>query len=107
MAVLEAWAYAKPVIMTPQCNLPGGFNASAAIRIDTSPSGIAAGLRAILEMSDSQRQYMGQRGFELVKARYSWTEVARQMQTVQDWVVGIGPVPECVEIVEEGKRHAI
>ena len=25
MVILEAWAYGKPVLMTPQCNLPGGF----------------------------------------------------------------------------------
>ena len=31
MVVLEAWAYGKPVLMTPECNLPEGFEASASI----------------------------------------------------------------------------
>jgi poly(glycerol-phosphate) alpha-glucosyltransferase len=26
MAVLEAWSYARPVLMTSQCNLPEGFS---------------------------------------------------------------------------------
>jgi glycosyltransferase involved in cell wall biosynthesis len=30
MAVLEAWAHAKPVMLTPECNLPEGFTAEAA-----------------------------------------------------------------------------
>ena len=37
MAVLEAWALAKPVLMTPECNLPEGFEANAALRIGTTP----------------------------------------------------------------------
>jgi len=37
MTVLEAWAYAKPVLMTPECNLPEGFAAGAAVQIGTTP----------------------------------------------------------------------
>jgi len=33
MAVLEAWAYQLPVLMTRHCNLPEGFQARAAIQI--------------------------------------------------------------------------
>src|SRR4051812_15779821 len=33
MTVLEAWAYARPVLMTPDCNLPEGLAAEAAIEI--------------------------------------------------------------------------
>src|SRR6266481_4113388 len=41
IAVLEAWAYAKPVLMTPECNLPEGFGAGAALQIGTRPEEIA------------------------------------------------------------------
>ena len=40
MVVLEAWAYGKPVLMTPECNLPEGFAVSAAIRIETNPKAL-------------------------------------------------------------------
>jgi poly(glycerol-phosphate) alpha-glucosyltransferase len=50
MVVLEAWAYGKPVLMTPECNLPEGFAANAAIRIETSVESIAAGLRQLFEL---------------------------------------------------------
>jgi hypothetical protein len=33
-AVLEAWSHGKPVLMTPECNLPEGFTADAAICIE-------------------------------------------------------------------------
>ena len=45
MTVLEAWAHAKPIMMTPKCNLPEGFEANAALRIGTTSEEIAAGLR--------------------------------------------------------------
>ena len=57
MTVLEAWAHAKPVLMTPECNLPEGFEADAALRIGTTPEEIAAGLRNITpEMTDDDRK---------------------------------------------------
>ena len=37
MTVLEAWSYAKPVLMTAECNLPEGFAAGAAVRIGPVP----------------------------------------------------------------------
>src|SRR5438876_8714841 len=51
MTVLEAWAHAKPVLMTPECNLPEGFAAGAALEIGSSPEGIAAGLKQLIEMN--------------------------------------------------------
>jgi poly(glycerol-phosphate) alpha-glucosyltransferase len=49
MTVLEAWAYSKPVLMTPECNLPEGFEANAALRIGKAPEEIAAGLKVLRE----------------------------------------------------------
>ena len=34
MAVLEAWSHGKPVLMSSGCNLPQGFSANAALRIE-------------------------------------------------------------------------
>ena len=62
MVVLEAWAYGKPVAMTPECNLDEGFAANAAVRIGTSAESIAGGVRNLLEMTASQRSEMGGRG---------------------------------------------
>ena len=96
MAVLEAWAHAKPVVMTPACNLPEGFAARAALQIGTTSSEIVSGLKQLAEMSDNERQAMGARGRALVAEKFSWPRVGEQMRAVYEWVVGGGPRPETV-----------
>ena len=93
MSVLEAWAYGLPVVMTPECNLPEGFAAEAAILIETGVEPIEQGLNALFSMSDEDRCSMGQRGRGLVKERFTWQAVARQMGEVYDWMLGGGAPP--------------
>jgi len=99
VAVLEAWAHALPVVMTPQCNLPEGFAAGAALRVDPEPASIAAGLCELFQMSEAGRRAMGERGRRLVEERFSWPKIAGQMKAVYEWVLGGGPKPEWVETV--------
>jgi poly(glycerol-phosphate) alpha-glucosyltransferase len=107
MSVLEAWSYRLPVLMTEHCNLPEGYAAEAAIRIGTGvrgqesgvrgqPMGIDEGMCTLMEMSDSERVAMGQRGRSLVEDRFTWPQVAAQMKEVYEWVLGGGPQPDCV-----------
>ena len=96
MVVLEAWAYGKPVLMTRECNLPQGFSHRAAIRIETDAVSIAAGIRQLIAATPAEREAIGQRGFALVKAEYSWPKVAGKMLAVQDWVSRGGPMPETI-----------
>jgi poly(glycerol-phosphate) alpha-glucosyltransferase len=96
MAVLEAWAYQLPVVMTPSCNLPEGFEAGAALRVSPEPKDIARGLRELFDMGDHQRHEMGRRGKELVARRFSWTEIGVQMLAMNQWVLGGGPAPACL-----------
>jgi len=99
VAVLEAWAHGLPVVMTPQCNLPEGFAAGAAVQVDPEPASIAAGLRELFRMSDAERRAMGERGRRLVEERFSWPKIAQQMKAVYEWVLGGGPRPEWVQIL--------
>jgi glycosyltransferase involved in cell wall biosynthesis len=100
MAVLEAWAYAKPVLMTPECNLPEGFAAGAALQIGTTPEQIAAGLKQLTEMSDDDRRAMGDRGRTLVATKFSWPQVGEQMRSVYDWMLGGGLTPQSVRLYQ-------
>jgi glycosyltransferase involved in cell wall biosynthesis len=88
MTVLEAWAHAKPVLMTPECNLPEGFQANAALRIGTTQDEIASGLKLLREMSDNDRSQMGNRGRALVAARFAWPQIGDQMRAVFEWLLG-------------------
>ncbi|MGC6458299.1 MAG: glycosyltransferase [Akkermansiaceae bacterium] len=96
MAILEAWSYGLPVLMTDHCNLPEGFAYQAAIRIGTESDSIAQGLRELMKMSAGQRSEMGQRGRQLVEAKFTWPQVAAQMMEVYEWVLGRREKPGCV-----------
>jgi poly(glycerol-phosphate) alpha-glucosyltransferase len=96
MVVLEAWAHAKPVLMTPQCNLPEGFAAGAAASSQPDADSLALGLKDLLSASDSERRVMGARGLALVQQKFTWPLVASQMHSVYSWLVGGGNPPDCV-----------
>jgi len=97
MVVLEAWTHGKPVLMTPECNLPEGFAAGAALRIEPSAESIAQGLLLLFQFSISDLQSTGSRGRALVAGKFAWPIIAVEMKSVYDWVLGGGPKPECVQ----------
>ena len=96
MAVLEAWAFRLPVIMTPACNLPEGFTEAAAISISPTIAGVGEGLRALFSMADSERHAMGDRGRKLVERRFTWEGVAESLAQVYSWILGSGRPPDSV-----------
>jgi glycosyltransferase involved in cell wall biosynthesis len=102
MTVLEAWAYAKPVLMTPECNLSEGFSVEAALRIGSTPEQIVDGLKRLIEMSDADRRAMGARGRNLVATQFSWPRIGEQMRAVYEWMLCGGPIPETMKLCEHG-----
>jgi poly(glycerol-phosphate) alpha-glucosyltransferase len=97
--VLEAWAYKLPVLMTPQCNLPEGFAAQAALRIETNADSVAEGLHQIFAMSDSDQKKMAANGWNLVATKFSWSSIGNETLAVCNWLLGVAPKPASV-IVE-------
>jgi glycosyltransferase involved in cell wall biosynthesis len=98
MSVLEAWAYNLPVLITDQCNLLEGFDKNAAIRIGTDVSGIAEGMRKIVQLRDSELSLIGKNGRELVKSKFAWPQIAIQMREVYNWVLGGGAKPDSLSL---------
>lgn len=96
MAVLEAWAYNKPVLMTPECNLPEGFAANAALRVAPSAESIAQGVRLLLAARDSELAALGANGRRLAAEKFTWPKIATQMRSVYEWAIGGGAKPDCV-----------
>jgi len=96
MAVLEAWSYRLPVLKTPPCNIPEGFERKAAHKIDPNVDSIVSGLDALLTKPSDMRKAMGQRGRELVEERFTWKQVAQSMKSVYQWMLGKAPAPDCV-----------
>ncbi|TWT72932.1 D-inositol 3-phosphate glycosyltransferase [Allorhodopirellula solitaria] len=98
MAILEAWAYQLPVVMTPQCNLPIGFARQAAISVTTDVDAVRVGIEELMRMTDRGRESMGEAGRRLVEEEFSWPKIARETQSVYQWLLG-GDRPDCVSEV--------
>ena len=96
LAVLEAWSWALPVLLTPQCNLPEGKIAGAAIEVSCEARSIVEGLRQLFSMDGESRHLMGHNGRHLVERQFQWDSIAAQMADVYDWILGAGKRPECV-----------
>lgn len=96
MAVLEAWSYGLPVLMSQQCNLPEGFAAGAALPVVPAPGPLAVALREMMARPASELAEMGAAGRRLVEARFTWPRIAAEMRSVYTWMVGSGSPPPCV-----------
>jgi poly(glycerol-phosphate) alpha-glucosyltransferase len=102
MAVLEAWARRLPVLMTPQCNLPEGFESGGAMEIAPDADRLADGLAAFFDLPEAERQAMGDRGRRLVEERFDWSAISAQMSDVYAWILGRQKKPTCVRIDYRG-----
>ncbi len=98
MAVLEAWSYELPVLMTLECNLPEGFVSGAAMELKPEVGSIADGLARCFDLRDEERRTIGRRGRALVESRFTWTAVAEEMRAVYSWLLGLGPCPACIRL---------
>ena len=99
VAVLEAWSHAKPVLMTPGCNLPEGIAARAAWLMEPSPPDIARSLGEFFRTPEAERNAVGHRGRRLVEERFTWTTIGARMGGVYAWLLGKGPKPP--DIIED------
>jgi poly(glycerol-phosphate) alpha-glucosyltransferase len=96
MVVLEAWANAKPVLMTPQCNLPEGFAAGAALKIEPYVKSIARGLQELWSMSGPDTRNLSERARTLAAERFVWPRIAGQTKELYEWMLGGGAKPACL-----------
>jgi len=97
MAVLEAWSYKLPVIMTAACNIPEGFEKEAAFEILPEVDSIHAGLEKLFNMTGEERSVIGKNGFQLVKDKFIWSSIASQISDVYKWVLSGGPQPVTIK----------
>jgi poly(glycerol-phosphate) alpha-glucosyltransferase len=82
--------------MTDFCNIPEGFAANAAVRVEPIPESITQGLQNFFALSDEQREKIGANGRQLVEERFTWDSIGRQMKAVYEWCINGGDAPECM-----------
>ena len=95
MSVLEAWSYRKPVLMTAACNIPEGFAAGAAFRVEREPDALAASWMEILDQPPALAE-AGRRGRQLAEEHFTWDRVTDQHVALFAWLAGRGDRPEFV-----------
>ncbi len=96
MTVLEAWAWHKPVIITPECHIPEGYEANAAIKIEDNKDSVKGGLRKLLSIREEELKAIGENGYNLVKNQFSWDVAARKMIELYRWLLGQQDKPDFV-----------
>ena len=97
ISVLEAWAYGLPVFMTAACNLPSGFAADAAIRIETDSAALARVLAQRLA-HDSDLPMIGANGRALAARDFSWDRVVDDYSALYRWLAGNDVMPAFVQL---------
>jgi len=98
MAVLEAWAYGIPTVITNECNLPEGFHAGAAIQCCPQAQSIATALLRVMRMPAPELSDMGLRGRELVRREFSWPIILDRYVSLYQWLIHDVPCPTWIRV---------
>lgn len=96
VSVLEAWSYNLPVLMTNECNLEESFDLGAAIKITHNPEDIAKSLVKFSEMSYQDLYKLKENGLKLIKEKYSWDKIAKDLSEVVEWSLNRHYTPSCL-----------
>lgn len=82
MAIIEALALGMPVLITDKCHLPEIAVDGAGEVVSDDAEGIRTGLAALLARSPDELKAMGAKGALLVRERYDWRTIAKQLQVL-------------------------
>jgi glycosyltransferase involved in cell wall biosynthesis len=80
MALLEAASHCLPVLQTTECNFPELEQAGGSWTADPTPASVLVALQSLIKASVAERTERGEAGFELVKRRYQWSQVALALE---------------------------
>lgn len=95
VSVLEALSIGCPVVITPECNMPGITSAGAGWICSRQGEDLGAAVARCLSLSSSRWEAMSAAARTLARTRYSWAEIAAQMDAVYSWLLG-GSRPDFV-----------
>ncbi|WP_415906480.1 glycosyltransferase [Neptuniibacter sp. QD72_48] len=96
MAVLEAWSYGLPSLISKDCNLEIGFEANAAITLGTSVGDIINDVIVALEMGPADYEKMSASSLRLVRDEFSWDQVSDQLHAAYLWIINKDEKPSFI-----------
>jgi glycosyltransferase involved in cell wall biosynthesis len=106
LTIAEALSFGLPVITTQGTPWSELQTHRCGWWVERGAKSLALALSEATALSDAERWAMGERGRQLIAARYSWRGIAAQMRAVYDWTLGYGPKPACMECDERTPHHA-
>ena len=93
IVVAEALACGTPVVTTTSTPWQQLQEIDAGRCVPPQQGEIGQALREMLNMSDSQRKAMGQRGNTLIKNNYTWDRIVGMFLTVYNCILSGKPIP--------------
>lgn len=96
IVVAEALACGVPVITTKGAPWEGLITHRCGWWIDIGAEPLAAAIREAITLSDDERQKMGKLGRVFVEKNFGWTQIAEQMLSVYQRILGQGEKPACL-----------
>lgn len=96
MALLEAFSYGTPGVITAACGLPQSAGAGAAVEVESSDDGVGAGLEQMVRFSRDRLQTMGAAARAFVSEHYAWSKICGELESVYAWMQARGPKPSCL-----------
>ena len=88
MAILEAWSYKLPVLITKQCNMNDGIKYGGGLLIEDGVDNLSKSLEAFTSMQEGELKGMGELGYRYVEENFLNKFVSDQMKSVYDWAIG-------------------
>lgn len=80
MAILEAWAYSLPTLISDACNLPEAFELNASLKANPESDSIREILNQFCALPLETRLNFGKNGYELACSRYNASDTARKLK---------------------------
>jgi glycosyltransferase involved in cell wall biosynthesis len=80
VAILEALAAAKPVVISKFCYFEQVIQAQCGLVVDADISALVQGLNQILNLTPLSRSAMGRQGQQMIKQHYTWSATAAEMR---------------------------
>jgi glycosyltransferase involved in cell wall biosynthesis len=96
IVVAEALAHGVPVITTKGAPWSDLLTYRCGWWIETGVSPLVEALQEAMALSQAERTEMGDRGRQMIEAKYTWKRTAEQMLHVYKWVLGQSSKPTFV-----------
>ncbi len=98
LATAEALAAGVPVITTQSTPWSELAEKGCGWWVPAGTQHLTDALRQAMNLSDGERQKMGENGKRLIEGKYTWDRVAAEMVSVYEWILHGRNIPQCVRM---------